>query len=237
MAIKYHYDIEQNTDEWLRLRLGIITGSNINKIVTAAGKPAKNDSMRQYAAELAAQRITGRLEENFQSYAMQLGHLQEDVARDIYSEKFAPVKQCGFVTNDDLGFTVGCSPDGLVGDDGLIEIKSRMAKFQISTIVEGEMDKSFINQVQGNALIADRAYAEFIQYSSGLPIFVKRIDIDPIRREMIIDAMMAFEAEIERIKAEFLDKAASMVQTEWINFSMDGEIEACENSNKEASTC
>jgi len=230
MAIKYHYDVEQNTDEWLNLRLGILTGSNINRIVNGAGKPAKNDSMRQYANELAAQRITKRGEENFQSYAMAIGHLQEDVARDIYSENYAPVEQCGFITNDDYGFTVGCSPDGLIGDNALIEIKSRMAKFQVGTIISGEMDKSFINQVQGNMLISGRDYAEFIQYSPELPLFVKRIDIDYTRREMIIEAMIAFEAEIVRVKNEFLDKAASMVQTPWIDFTNNGEMEITEEA-------
>jgi len=225
MAIKYHYDVEQNTDSWLNLRLGILTGSNINRIVTGAGKPAKNASMREYAAELAAQRITKRGEGNFQSYAMMMGHIQEDVARDIYSENYAPVKQCGFITNDEYGFTMGCSPDGLVGENALIEIKSRMAKFQVVTIIADEMDKLFTNQVQGNLLISGRDYADFIQYSTGLPFFVKRIDIDHVRREMIVEAMIAFEAEVERTKEEFLDKAASMVQTEWIDFSDDGEIE------------
>jgi len=226
--IKYHYEVEQNTDEWLALRLGIITGSNINKIVTAGGKLAKNATTRQYAAELAAQRITKRAEENFQSYQMMLGHLQEDVARDIYSENYEPVKQCGFITNDNYGFTVGCSPDGLISEDGLIEIKSRMAKFQVETIIAGEMDKSFANQVQGNLLISGRDYADFIQYSSGLPLFVKRIEVDPVRREMIVDAMIDFEEAIESIRLEYLDKASSMVQTEWQDFNTDVEITGSE---------
>ena len=226
--IKHYNEVQQNTDAWLALRLGIITGSNINKIVTAGGKFAKNATTRQYAAELAAQRITKRAEENFQSYAMMLGHLQEDVARDIYSENYEPVKQCGFITNDNYGFTVGCSPDGLISEDGLIEIKSRMAKFQVETIIAGEMDKSFANQVQGNLLISGRDYADFIQYSSGLPLFVKRIEVDPVRREMIVDAMIDFEEAIESIRLEYLDKASSMVQTEWQDFNTDVEITGSE---------
>lgn len=228
MAIKYHNDVKQNTDEWLNLRLGIITGSNINKIVTAAGKPAKNDSMRQYAAELAAQRITQRGEENFQSWDMMRGHIQEDIARDIYSENYAPVDQCGFITNDNYGFTIGCSPDGLVSEDGLIEIKSRQAKFQVATVVSGEVDKSFVNQVQGNLLISGRKWADFVQYSNGMPLFVKRVEIDPVRREMIVDAIMDFEEEIERVRTEYLEKSANLVPTEWVDLNLDDEITGSE---------
>jgi putative phage-type endonuclease len=228
MAIKYHTEIQQNTDEWLNLRLGIITGSNINIIVTPTGKAAKNDAMRKYAAELAAQRITKRAEENFQSWDMMRGHIQEDIARDIYRDNYAQVEECGFITNDNLGFVVGCSPDGLVGEDGGIEIKSRKAKFQIETIAAGEMPKEYANQVQAFLLVSGRTWCDFVQYSSGMAFYVERVTVDPVRREAIIDAIMAFEDEIERVRNEYLAKASDMIQTEWVDINFDAEIEGAE---------
>jgi len=209
MTIKKH-NVEQNTDEWLQLRLGIITASNVNKIVTATGKPAKNESMRQYAAQLAAQRITKRIEDNFQTWDTLRGHLQEDIARDYYSDNYAPVEKCGFITNDSLGFTIGCSPDGLVDCDGGIEIKSRLAKFQVETIVADEVPREFVNQVQTFLLVSGRDWCDFVQYSNGMPLYVKRVTVDPVRREAIVNAMMEFEEEIERIRMEYLHKAESL---------------------------
>lgn len=228
MAIKYHWDIEQGTDAWHGIKLGILSGSNVNVILTPAGKPAKGQKVMEYAASIAAQRIFKRAEENFQSYLMMMGHLKEDVARDIYIEKYAPVRQCGFITNDNLGFTIGCSPDGCVLDDGGLEIKSRLAKFQIQTIISGEIDKGFMNQCQAFLLVSGRDWIDFVSYSPALPFFVKRVYPDPVRRDAIINAMMDFEEQVQAIMDEYQDKAADMVQTEWVDFGNDDEIEGSE---------
>jgi hypothetical protein len=226
MAIKYHYDIEQGTDEWHHLRLGIITASNINVILTPSGKPAKNASVKQYIAKLASQRIYKRIEENFVSYLMAMGHLKEAAARDIYSENFAVVKECGFITNDNYGFTIASSPDGLISKEGGIEIKSRLAKFQIQTITADEVPKEFLNQCQFFLLVSAREWIDFVSYSPGLPLFVKKITPDLMRHEAIIEAMISVEEEVAGIMAEYEDRAANMVPTEWIDFGLPDEIEA-----------
>lgn len=226
--IKYHTEIEQNTDEWLNLRLGVITASNINVIVTPTGKATKNAAMRAYACELASQREMQIVEENYQSWDMMRGHIQEDIARDVYSDNYAPVSECGFITNDNYGFIIGCSPDGLVGDDGGIEIKSRKAKFQVATIIAGEMDKEYLNQVQTFLLVSGREWVDFVQYSNGMPLYVERVYVDELRRSFIVKAIMAFEEEIEAIRASYREQAASMVQTEYVDLNENAEIEGSE---------
>lgn len=127
--IKYYHDIEQGSDEWLAVRQGILTASEMRLILTPAMRTASNDKERAHLFELIGQRITGYTEPHYISDDMLRGHEDEVAARIRYAEHFAPVTECGFVTNDDHGVVIGYSPDGLVGDDGLIECKSRRQKY------------------------------------------------------------------------------------------------------------
>lgn len=90
MSTQYH-DVEQGTDEWHMLRLGIVTASNINVLVTPTGKAAKGEKVRAYACEIASQRELRIPGDNFQSFDMKRGHIQEGIARDCYSENYSSV--------------------------------------------------------------------------------------------------------------------------------------------------
>jgi hypothetical protein len=96
----------------------LLTASEFDRILTPTLKIADNPKSRAHLWEMAAQRITGYVEPQYISDAMLRGQEDEIIARDLYSKHYAKVEQCGFVTNDKWGFTLGCSPDGLVGDDG-----------------------------------------------------------------------------------------------------------------------
>ena len=121
--IRYYNDIEQGGEEWLAVRRGIPTASEMRLILTPTMRPASNDKERAHLFELLGQRITGYTEPHYISDDMLRGHEDEIEARIRYAEHFYPVTECGFVTNDDHGVVIGYSPDGLVGDDGLIECK------------------------------------------------------------------------------------------------------------------
>jgi putative phage-type endonuclease len=225
--IKYHNEIQQNTDEWLKLRLGIITASNVKNLVTASNKPAKNQTTRNYANDLAAQRETGCNEDHYESYDMIRGSAQEEIARDIYSDNISEVKECGFITNTDHGFTIGCSPDGLVGDDGGIEIKSRLAKFQIATILADEVPAEYMKQIQTFLIVSGRKWCDFVQYSNGLPLFVKRVYPDEEMQAIILDALKVFELEVDFVLTEYRLKSAGMIQTDRVDWQAEtlmGEI-------------
>jgi hypothetical protein len=165
-------------------------------ILTPTLKVASNDKERGHLYELLAQRITRHVEPHYISDDMLRGMEDELTARDLYSEKYAPVTQCGFVTNDIWGVTIGCSPDGLVGDDGMIEIKSRRQKYQIETIVSGEMPADYSVQVQTALLVTERAWCDFVTFSGGLPMLTLRVMPDPQVHDAIISAAQAFEERL-----------------------------------------
>lgn len=208
--IRFFPDLIQGTDEWLQQRCGLLTASEMKLILTPTPKLASNDKERAHLYELLAQRITGYVEPRYISDDMLRGHDDEIEARDLYAKHFAPVEQVGFITNSKWGFPIGYSPDGLVGDDGLIECKSRRQKFQIETIAADEVPVEFMLQLQTGLLVTERKWLDFISYSGGLPLFVKRVLPDPEMQDAIVRAAIAFEERIAIKEAEYLASLATM---------------------------
>lgn len=196
---RLHYDLIQGTQEWLDARRGLLTASEMSKIITPKLKVADNNDSRKHVYEIAAQRLTGHVEEGFISFKMMRGHEDEVDARDHYRKHYAPVEHVGFITNDRWGFTLGYSPDGLVGEIGLIEAKSRDAAFQIETIVKGEIPAEHVIQVQSALLISEREWCHFLSYSGGLPMDLIPAEPIPEFQEAITDAASAFEARVAEV--------------------------------------
>lgn len=201
MTITYHSDLIQGSDEWHQARCGLITASEVKLLLTAKTlKRADNDKSRAHIWELAAQRITQYVEPSYVGDEMLRGHADEFLARQIYAEKFEPVEEVGFITNSSFGFTLGCSPDGLVNGDGMIECKSRRQKYQVQTIVEhwrdGTTPDDYLLQVQAAMLIADRGWCDLISYSGGLPMIPMRIKRDEKICAAILEACADTEAKI-----------------------------------------
>jgi len=195
-APKYHHHIVQGTDEWLQLRTGLITASEMNLLMTPTMKPANNDESRSHLFELAAQRITAYTEPSFVSEDMMRGWSDEVLARQAYAENYAPVDECGFITREIEGFTVGYSPDALVGDDGLIEVKSRRQKYQIRTICDAIVPEEYMLQIQTGLLITGRKWLDFVSYCGGLPMVVMRVYPDPKMQGAIIETIQRAEEVI-----------------------------------------
>lgn len=212
-GVHVHCDYDQGSGLWLKARCGLLTASEFDRILTPTLKVAANARERTHLWEIAAQRITRHVEEQYVSDAMLRGEEDEIKARAEYSKHYAPVKTCGFVTNDRWGFTLGCSPDGLVGDDGLIECKSRDQRFQVQTIVEHYVDGTppadFMLQIQGQLLVTERKWCDLISYSGGLPMLTMRIFPDGAIQDAIIEAAAKFEARINEVVADFHAALAS----------------------------
>ena len=214
--IRYHFDIEQGSEEWHALRCGILTASEMKFIVTPTLKPASNDKERAHLFELLGQRITQHTEPRYISDDMLRGHEDEIEARIRYAENFAPVTECGFVTNDDHGFVIGYSPDGLVDYDGLIECKSRRQKYQVETILADRVPEEYMLQIQTGLLVTGREWLDFVSYCAGLPMFVKRVFPDARYQEAIIAAAADFEhrLNVARMKyADWLDRQPVVINT------------------------
>lgn len=215
MSITYYNDLIQGSDDWHAARCGLLTASEMSLIITPATlKVASNDKERTHLYELLAQRITGYVEPAYISDNMLRGWENEILSRELYSEKYAPVTEVGFVTNDEWGFTLGYSPDGLVGDEGTVEFKSRLQKYQIQTIVEDEVPKDFIIQIQTGLAVTKRLWCDFGSYSGGLPFFVKRVYADQAIQDAIIAAAREFENRLRVKQASYQITAANFWPTE-----------------------
>lgn len=221
MTITYHRDLHQGSDEWHAIRCGLLTASEVKLILTPTLKVANNDKVKAHIWELAAQRITGFTEPGYISDAMLRGHDDEIEARNLYSAQYAEATECGFVTNDEWGFTIGASPDGLVGEDGSIECKSRCQKYQIQTIVENYRDGTtpdeYELQMQTVMLVTGRKWCDLISYSGGLPMATMRVDANPEIQDAIIAAASQVEARIAEIVSDYreaLNSKARLIPTE-----------------------
>lgn len=139
---------------------------------------ADNDTSRGLLATLAAERITGHVEDLPMTSAMQRGLDEEPFARDAYAEHFAPVEEVGFLVRDFSTFRIGCSPDGLVGDVGMIEIKSRAGKKQVQTVLADQVPPENYAQLQCALLVSGRQWIDYVSFSGGLPLWVKRVRPD-----------------------------------------------------------
>jgi YqaJ-like viral recombinase domain len=195
----------------------MLTASEMKLILTPTLKIAANDKVRAHVWETAAQRISGYTEPSYYSDDMLRGHEDEVYARRLYAQHYAPVTECGFITNDRLGFMLGCSPDGLVGDDGLIEAKSRRQKFQIEAWATGEVHDDFILQLQGLLFITERKWIDFLSYSGGLPMWVSRVFPHPDIQSAIEEAATLFERAVAEKVAAYeaaLAKADRIIETE-----------------------
>lgn len=216
-VIKYHTDLVQGSDEWLAARCGLLTASEMKLVLTPTLKVASNDKERAHLHELLAQRITGYVEPHYISDDMLRGQADEVEARLLYDKHYAPVQDIGFVTNDRWGFTIGYSPDGLVGDDGLIECKSRRQKFQVETLIGCAVPDDYVLQIQTGLLVTERPWLDFISYSGGLPMTTIRVLPDPMIQEAIIAAASAFEARLAEKLALYraaLTASARLIPTE-----------------------
>lgn len=174
-------EVVQGLPEWFSAKCGVPSASNFDKIVTAAGKPSKQ--CQKYLYRLAGETITGVPEETYQSPAMLRGVEIEASAREMYQFVTGrEVKEVGFCIADD-GY--GCSPDGLVGDDGLIEIKCPIMSTHISYLLANALPVEYKQQLQGQLLVTGRKWCDFVSYYPGL----KPLIIRTMRDEAFLKAL------------------------------------------------
>lgn len=228
--IEYHMELMQGTDEWFEARLGVLTASTMGKLFTAGLKPSKGKTPESLMYKLISERVTGWVPDGFTSYDMERGHYEEDLAIEVYSREREPVTTCGFVTNTKYGFKMGYSPDGLVGDDGLLEVKSKKHEFQIRAIFESmifgdSMPDEHAIQVQTGLLVTERKWCDFISYSNGLPMAIIRAEPDKALQKEILSVAIDFEVELAKRLSTFnaaVADRADLIPTERNDFIRDG---------------
>jgi len=190
------HDVEQNSDTWLDLRCGKVGGSSMSKVMANLGK-AFGPPAHDLAVQIAIEQITGKRQESTYTNAhMDRGHEQEPIAKALYEQEyFCEVQNGGYFDSEDI---TGVSPDGLVDDDGAIEIKSVIQSVHFATVQRGKFDPSYKWQLYSELLLTGRDWIDFISFCATFPEG-KRLFVDRIYRK---DCGEQFEMINTRI-AEF----------------------------------
>lgn len=206
MTLTLYPDMVQRSDEWYEARLGMVTASVVGCLLTPTGKVADNETSRKVALTLAAERLTGYAEPSRLSGDMWRGIDEEPLAREAYSEHRSPVTECGLMVRDFGSFKIGYSPDGLVGDVGLIEVKSRLHHIHMATILSDQHAPTTAwTQLQCALLVSGRSWIDYVSYSSGMALWTQRVQADDGWQAAIVTAVRACEERITQIIRDYTD--------------------------------
>ena len=160
--MKIIYDVEQGSNEWLMMRLGKLTASKFSDVMSGGRGNAPSKTRESYMYQLAAEILTGAPVESFKSSAMDWGNECEPAARAAYELAMdVDVVECAFI---ELNGNVGVSPDGLVGDDGLLEIKCPNTTTQLKRFIDGKFPSEYKAQVQGQLWVSGRNWCDFVSF-------------------------------------------------------------------------
>jgi putative phage-type endonuclease len=202
-------DIIQRSPEWFAIRVGKVTASRVAD-VGARTKSGWGASRANYMAELIAERLTGEPAERFSNAAMQWGTDKEPEARTAYEfETNTEVVEVGFVGHPSIEMS-GASPDGLVGDKGLVEIKCPSTATHIDTLLGGTVPDKYVTQMLWQMACTGREWCDFVSFDPRMPenmrLFIRRIERDTVR-------ISAHEKDVREFLAELDGKVAALVST------------------------
>lgn len=208
-------DCEQGSHEWIAARVGKVGASRVHEVV-AKTKTGTSALRVNYHAELVAERLTGAPAERFVSGPMQWGTEHEAGARDMYAFAHAkPVQRVGLVLHPVISQAMA-SPDGLVGDDGLVEIKCPNTATHIATLLGGSVDNRYMLQMHWQMACTGRQWCDFVSYDPRMPpemqMEVRRVHRDEQTIRDLEVAVVLFLEEVastvEALSAKFLREAA-----------------------------
>ena len=193
--------MEQRTEEWFIARAGKVTASRVADVI-AKTKSGYSTSRSNYMAELICERLTGKQGDFFQSTAMAWGTNTEPAARSAYSAASGVlVTEIGFVSHALIDMS-GASPDGLVDDDGLVEIKCPNTATHIDTILSQEAPARYIPQMQWQMACTGRAWCDFVSFDPRMPedmqLFIARVPRNPVMIDLLEREVRSFLSELDQ---------------------------------------
>lgn len=184
------FDVAQNSPEWFEARRGIVTASRFADVLAKG----QGITRRKYLLTLAGEAITGECAESFGNVHTERGHEMEAEARDLYAfARDADPQLVGFMRRG----RAGCSPDALIGDDGMLEIKTKLPHLQLDVLDKGKLPSEHVAQVQGQLWIAGRDWADFVSYWPKLPLFCIRVERDDKYIAVLKQAVDDFVGELD----------------------------------------
>lgn len=197
------HDVLQGTTAWLSLRAGIPTASSFDRIITKSGKPSSQ--AEKYMHRLLAERMIGRPVTEVTTFWQGRGLQLESEAVAYYEGvRDQDTSLVGFVTNDDR--TIGASPDRLVGENGLLEIKVPAEHTHVSYLLTRGVDAEYYPQVQGQLWVTGRSWLDIMSYHPEMPPALIRVDRDDAFIRVLSAAVTTFSQELERLAAELTEK-------------------------------
>lgn len=216
-------DCIQGSPEWHAARCGIVTASRVRDILTGG----EGKTRRAYLLEIAAEKMGGSKDEGPPlTYEMQRGLELEPAVIELYGDLTGNTPEAAgfFISHQNLG-GLGYSPDGLVGEDGLLEIKTRKQKLQVELLQKGEVPTEHMAQIQTGLLVTGRKWLDYISYNENIPPFLKRVYPDVSFQQRIIDELPLFYKEahqiisnanknVEKILAEYVSLTKKTAPTE-----------------------
>ena len=221
MTLTVHQQIEQRSEQWHDQRRGLITASAIGGLLTPTLKVADNDTSRALIAVLVAERINGWTEDNWISSDMMRGIEHEPYALEAYTERTgSAVESCGFMVLEGDGWTIGYSPDALVDEDGLVEVKCPRAKGHLQTILRDSVPAYYMAQLQAGLLVSGREWVDFVSFCAGMPLFIKRVTPSPDWHAALIAAATAFELTAAEMVATYRNATKGLAVTERVETEM-----------------
>ena len=194
----------QQTPEWYKARLGTPTASKFKAVISKGRGKQPSKTRMTYMYELVAERITGRTHYVFQTPAMLRGIQAEPVLRDKYQVTHYAVREVGFVMNTTL--KAGASPDGLIGEDGLVEIKTMAPHLMVAGLAHGDLPKLWWPQLQGQMLITDRQWCDLVVWAEEIGMWVERVDRDEDYCDLLAYALSVFAVDLDAVEVDVLDK-------------------------------
>jgi putative phage-type endonuclease len=202
-------ELIQGSDEWIKARVGSLGASRLAEVI-ARTKTGWGSSRANLMAELLVERLTGRPAERFTNAAMIWGTEKEPEARTAYEfETNQEVQQVGIYPHPTITGT-HASPDGLVGDPGLVEIKCPQSAAHIETLLGGNVPDKYITQMLWQMACTGREWCDFVSFDPRMPenmrLFVRRIERDEIR-------ISAHEKDVREFLGELDTKVAALVST------------------------
>lgn len=193
MTLRIFDDVDQRSERWYELRCGMVTASVVGSLLTPKLEVADNETSRKLTAHLVAERITKHVDPTFVNADMWRGIEAEGPAREMYGDCREPATECGFMVRTEDDWTLGFSPDGLVGEVGLIEVKAPRPKGHLLTVLNDEVPREHMAQIQAGLLVSGRKWLDFISVCSDMAFYVKRVLPDPDWHEAIVAAVKNFE--------------------------------------------
>lgn len=187
-------------------------------------EPASNDTSRGITLGLAAERHSGFTDDTPMNAAMYRGVFDEPIARDVYRGYYAEVRETGFMTRDFGDFTLGYSPDGVVGEDGLLEVKSRSQRSHVRNVLSGAVPQENMAQLQCGLLVSGRKWIDYVDYTAGMHMWVQRVHPNPAWQQVIIAAARQAEHNIQEIVRRYAEAVEGFPLTERILEAFNQEI-------------